>query len=137
MFTYELARGLGGTGVTANVLHPGVVRTGFGPATRGALPDCWSRSRGCSWRHHRRVSILAGRGIAKRSAAPGILAAGISGAELRIGSDARHLCFVTCPDCGASGGATPSPSEATTAWPSVSLKWVWVLWSAQSRRLGS
>jgi retinol dehydrogenase 14 len=29
MFTYELARRLEGTGVTANVLHPGVVRTGF------------------------------------------------------------------------------------------------------------
>ena len=52
----------------------------------------------------------------------GNLAAGISGAELRRGSDARHLCFVTCPDCGAIGGATPSPSESTTAWPSVSLK---------------
>jgi len=30
MFTYELARRLRGTGVTANVLHPGVVSTGFG-----------------------------------------------------------------------------------------------------------
>ncbi len=29
MFTYELARRLEGSGVTANVLHPGVVRTGF------------------------------------------------------------------------------------------------------------
>src|SRR5579862_4738887 len=29
MFTYELARHLDGTGVTATVLHPGVVRTGF------------------------------------------------------------------------------------------------------------
>jgi NAD(P)-dependent dehydrogenase (short-subunit alcohol dehydrogenase family) len=29
MFTYELARRLAGTGVTANVLHPGVVRTAF------------------------------------------------------------------------------------------------------------
>jgi retinol dehydrogenase 14 len=29
MFTYELARRLEGTGVTANVLHPGVVRTAF------------------------------------------------------------------------------------------------------------
>ena len=28
-FTYELARRLDGTGVTAAVLHPGVVRTGF------------------------------------------------------------------------------------------------------------
>jgi NAD(P)-dependent dehydrogenase (short-subunit alcohol dehydrogenase family) len=30
MFTYELARRLAGTGVTATVLHPGVVRTRFG-----------------------------------------------------------------------------------------------------------
>ena len=30
MFTYELARRLSGTGVTATVLHPGVVRTAFG-----------------------------------------------------------------------------------------------------------
>jgi NAD(P)-dependent dehydrogenase (short-subunit alcohol dehydrogenase family) len=30
LFTYELARRLEGTGVTANALHPGVVRTGFG-----------------------------------------------------------------------------------------------------------
>jgi NAD(P)-dependent dehydrogenase (short-subunit alcohol dehydrogenase family) len=29
VFTYELARRLEGTGVTANVLHPGVVRTAF------------------------------------------------------------------------------------------------------------
>jgi retinol dehydrogenase-14 len=29
MFSYELARRLDGTGVTATVLHPGVVRTGF------------------------------------------------------------------------------------------------------------
>jgi retinol dehydrogenase-14 len=30
MFSYELARRLEGTGVTATVLHPGVVNTGFG-----------------------------------------------------------------------------------------------------------
>jgi NAD(P)-dependent dehydrogenase (short-subunit alcohol dehydrogenase family) len=30
LFTRELARRLGGTGVTANCAHPGVVRTGFG-----------------------------------------------------------------------------------------------------------
>ena len=30
LFTYELARRLRGTGVTANALHPGVVRTSFG-----------------------------------------------------------------------------------------------------------
>jgi NAD(P)-dependent dehydrogenase (short-subunit alcohol dehydrogenase family) len=35
MFTYELARRLEGTGVTANVLHPGVVRTAFGQEDMG------------------------------------------------------------------------------------------------------
>ena len=43
MFTYELARRLEGTGVTATVLHPGVVRTSFGaedpsPLYRVLLP---------------------------------------------------------------------------------------------------
>ena len=32
LFTYELARRLGTTGVTANALHPGVVNTSFGAA---------------------------------------------------------------------------------------------------------
>ena len=36
MFTYELARRLAGTGVTANAVHPGLVRTGIG-AKGGAL----------------------------------------------------------------------------------------------------
>ena len=43
LFTYELARRLDGTGVTATVLHPGVVRTGFAaedpsPALKAVLP---------------------------------------------------------------------------------------------------
>ncbi|GAA1243821.1 SDR family oxidoreductase [Oryzihumus leptocrescens] len=37
LFTYELARRLEGTGVTANALHPGVVRTGFGQEDSSAL----------------------------------------------------------------------------------------------------
>jgi retinol dehydrogenase 14 len=36
MFTYELARRLKGTGVTATVLHPGVVRTSFGTEDQAA-----------------------------------------------------------------------------------------------------
>ena len=36
MFTYELARRLAGTGVTATVCHPGVVRTGFGAEDQAA-----------------------------------------------------------------------------------------------------
>jgi retinol dehydrogenase 14 len=37
LFTYELARRLRGTGVTATVLHPGVVRTGFGAEDPGRI----------------------------------------------------------------------------------------------------
>jgi retinol dehydrogenase-14 len=37
MFTYELARRLEGAGVTANVLHPGVTRTGFGAEDPGLI----------------------------------------------------------------------------------------------------
>ena len=36
MFTYELARRLDGTGVTATVLHPGLVRTSFGAEDQAA-----------------------------------------------------------------------------------------------------
>ena len=38
LFTYELARRLQGTGVTANALHPGVVRTAFGAEDPGRHP---------------------------------------------------------------------------------------------------
>jgi retinol dehydrogenase 14 len=37
MFTYELARRLEGTGVTATVLHPGVVRTNFSAEDQTAM----------------------------------------------------------------------------------------------------
>lgn len=37
LFTYELARRLEGTGVTANALHPGVIGSGFGQTYGGAL----------------------------------------------------------------------------------------------------
>jgi NAD(P)-dependent dehydrogenase (short-subunit alcohol dehydrogenase family) len=37
LFTYELARRLEGTGVTANVLHPGFVATGFGRNVPGMM----------------------------------------------------------------------------------------------------
>jgi NAD(P)-dependent dehydrogenase (short-subunit alcohol dehydrogenase family) len=37
LFTYELARRLEGTGVTATVLHPGIVRSGFGLEEPGRI----------------------------------------------------------------------------------------------------
>ncbi len=37
LFTYELARRLQGTGVTANVLHPGFVASGFGRNNKGIM----------------------------------------------------------------------------------------------------
>jgi NAD(P)-dependent dehydrogenase (short-subunit alcohol dehydrogenase family) len=37
LFTYELARRLRGTGITANALHPGIVRTGFGAEDPGRI----------------------------------------------------------------------------------------------------
>jgi len=37
LFTHELARRLRGTGVTANALHPGVVRTSFGAEDPGVI----------------------------------------------------------------------------------------------------
>jgi len=37
LFTHELARRLDGSGVTANALHPGMVRTAFGHDTVGAM----------------------------------------------------------------------------------------------------
>jgi NAD(P)-dependent dehydrogenase (short-subunit alcohol dehydrogenase family) len=37
LFTHELARRLRGTGVTANAVHPGVVRTGFGAEDPGGI----------------------------------------------------------------------------------------------------
>ena len=37
MFTYELARRLAGTRVTANALHPGFVDTGFGHNNSGLM----------------------------------------------------------------------------------------------------
>jgi NAD(P)-dependent dehydrogenase (short-subunit alcohol dehydrogenase family) len=37
MFTYELARRLNGAGVTATVLHPGVVRTNFGAEDQAGI----------------------------------------------------------------------------------------------------
>ncbi len=41
LFTEELARRLEGTGVTANCLHPGVIRSGFGKNGRGLMRLGW------------------------------------------------------------------------------------------------
>jgi NAD(P)-dependent dehydrogenase (short-subunit alcohol dehydrogenase family) len=41
MFTYELAKRLQGTNVTANALHPGAVSTGFGHNNAGLFGSFW------------------------------------------------------------------------------------------------
>ncbi|WP_406044872.1 SDR family NAD(P)-dependent oxidoreductase [Micromonospora sp. NBC_00898] len=46
VFTYELARRLDGTGVTATVLHPGVVRTAFGAEDSTAMMGALTFDRG-------------------------------------------------------------------------------------------
>lgn len=45
LFTYELARRLEGTGVTANCLHPGVIASEFGLRTRGPVRWFFSLAR--------------------------------------------------------------------------------------------
>ncbi|MCC6614745.1 MAG: SDR family oxidoreductase [Anaerolineae bacterium] len=44
MFTYELARRLVGTGITANALHPGSVSTGFGMNNKGLINQLMFRT---------------------------------------------------------------------------------------------
>ncbi|MCL4249929.1 MAG: SDR family oxidoreductase [Anaerolineae bacterium] len=44
LFTYELARRLSGSGVTANTLHPGAVATGFGMNNRGLINQVMFRA---------------------------------------------------------------------------------------------
>ncbi|OGO29040.1 MAG: short-chain dehydrogenase [Chloroflexi bacterium RBG_16_52_11] len=44
LFTYELARRLAGTGITVNVLDPGLVATNFGLNNFGLNNDGWLRS---------------------------------------------------------------------------------------------
>ena len=41
LFTYELARRLEGSGVTANCMHPGFVRSGFGLNNSGGMKAAW------------------------------------------------------------------------------------------------
>jgi NAD(P)-dependent dehydrogenase (short-subunit alcohol dehydrogenase family) len=56
LFTYELARRLEGTNVTANCLHPGVIRSGFGRNTPGLFdlgvrlvaPFMWTPEKGAT-----------------------------------------------------------------------------------------
>src|SRR5215213_3170700 len=81
LFSYELARRLGGSGVTANALHPGVVRTGFGgedPAGTQRLfvpllrPFMKSPARGASTSVHlsaaTELAEVTGRYFAERKA---------------------------------------------------------------------
>jgi NAD(P)-dependent dehydrogenase (short-subunit alcohol dehydrogenase family) len=72
LFTYELARRLEGTGVTANALHPGLVRTGF------ASNNGW---RGQTWQFFARWLAISpeegARTVVYLAASPEV--AGVSG----------------------------------------------------------
>lgn len=59
LFTYELARRLDGSGVTANCLHPGVVATGFGHSNKA---DFYGRAFGAVLTAIRPFLISAERG---------------------------------------------------------------------------
>jgi NAD(P)-dependent dehydrogenase (short-subunit alcohol dehydrogenase family) len=81
LFTYELARRLAGTGVTANCLHPGFVRTALGREATGAfrvfirlaLPFAASPEAGAATVVHLatspEVGAVSGRYFAKRAPA--------------------------------------------------------------------
>jgi retinol dehydrogenase-14 len=56
LFTYELARRLEGTGVTANCLHPGLVRTNFG-------------NRHSWWFRFAKTAFMAARGVSAETGA--------------------------------------------------------------------
>ena len=69
LFTRELARRLVGTGVTANCLHPGVVRTGFGSA------DDMSGVEHLTWRIGSPFYVV-GRAGRSHDGVPGVVARG-------------------------------------------------------------
>src|SRR5438477_4509590 len=59
LFTYELARRLSGTGVTANALHPGLVASNFmaGNGVYGWFMRRWARLRGISMKEAAKTSL--------------------------------------------------------------------------------
>jgi NAD(P)-dependent dehydrogenase (short-subunit alcohol dehydrogenase family) len=115
LFTYELARNLQGTSVTANALHPGVVRTSFGAedpgggARRRQLRHCRPRWHclprpvdGRPWPVERRLP----RGLPARlqRAAP-------AGRVPDQGPAARGGPVTVVPDCRAGRPLSPARAE--------------------------
>ena len=104
LFTYELARRLRGTSVTANALHPGVVSTSFGAEDPGRIqqlavplmrPFMQSQSRGhqrrSTWRPRRRWSGSPGD-ASPATVDRGILDGAIPAARSRSSAEPSRLC---------------------------------------------
>ena len=72
LFTYELARQLAGSGVTATCLHPGVVRTGIWRAAGGVLGVVARLAR-----PFMRAAVSSARAVTRLAADPAL--AGVSG----------------------------------------------------------
>jgi len=98
MFTYELARRLEGTGVTANAVDPGLVRTGIGAKAGLAARLVW----GLTLRRHRERVLEpheAARAVVRLAAEPELQ--GITGAYFKEGLPARSSPASLDPDLWA------------------------------------
>ena len=115
LFTYELARRLRGTAVTATVLHPGIARTGFGAEDPGRIQRIITP-------FMRPAEVArAGRG---HPDPPGLRPRGRGGQRpvLRQEHAARspRSAATTRPTRAASGTSAPSWSASTWARPACS-----------------
>ena len=133
LFTYELARRLQGSGVTANALHPGVVSTGFGAEDPGRTqrllvpllrPFLSDPVRGAATSIHLasapELEGVTGRYFAKSRPKP------LLPAKSRRGCRRKAVAGERRP-----GRAGPPPSWMTRAhqWPgSMTLPGHWVVW---------
>jgi retinol dehydrogenase-14 len=133
MFTYELARRLDGTGVTANVLHPGVVRTNFGAEDQAGMkvilplvrPFLKSPAAGAATTIYlassAEVDGVTGRYFANRKPKTSSKASYHTGTAARLWQVSADLVGLTRsaePDHVARHRSRPSPVEQRSALPS-------------------
>jgi retinol dehydrogenase-14 len=118
MFTYELARRLAGIGVTATVVHPGVVRTAFGaedparwqrvflPLVRPFLrtPDQGART-SIYLASSSEVDGVTGRYFANRKPKTSSRASYDTAAQARLWQISTDLAGLTTPSSTKDGGA--------------------------------